>query len=83
MLALVLIILGLAAILSWPPITKSLLGLLKDRKELALFALFLLVEVSLAAIVLAVLGPRVGVFVILASVALFAIWAMKPPAKRR
>ena len=73
----------LAAILSRPPIAKLLLGFMKDRKELALFALFVVVEVCLAAIVLALFGPRVGVFVIVASVALFAIWATRPLAKRR
>ena len=56
---------------------------MKDRKELALFALFVLVEVCLAAIVLAVFGPRVGVLMIVASVILFGFWATRPPAKRR
>jgi hypothetical protein len=82
MLALVIIVLILAAILSWPPISKLLRGLLGNRKELALFAIFLLVEVGLVAIGLVVLGPRVGFYVLIASVALFAIW-VRPPAKPR
>jgi hypothetical protein len=73
----------LGAILSRPPIAKALLGLLKDRKELVLFALFVFVEVCLAAIVLALFGPRVGGFVIVAAVLLFAVWGMRPPAQRR
>jgi hypothetical protein len=73
----------LGAILSRPPIAKLLRSLLKDRKELSLFAAFVAVEVCLTAIVLEVFGPRVGVFVIVASVLLFAVWAMKPPAQRR
>ena len=83
MLTLLIVISILSAILSRPQIARLLLGLLKDRKELALFAVFLLVEIVLVAIVLAVVGPRVGFYVIIASVALFVIWAMRPPAKRR
>ena len=83
MLTLVIVFSVLGVILSRPPIAGALVGLLKDRKELALFAGFLLVEVVLVAVVLAAVGPRVGFYVILASVALFVIWAMRPPAKRR
>jgi hypothetical protein len=83
MLALLVVISILVVILSRAPIAKALLGLMKDRKELVLFALFVLVEVLLTAVVLAVFGPRVGVFVIIASVLLFAAWATRPPAKRR
>lgn len=83
MLAIVIIVLVLAAILSWPPITKLLRGLLGNRKELALFAIFLLVEVGLVAVGLAALGPRVGFYVLIASVALFAIWVTRPPARPR
>ncbi len=73
----------LGVILSRPPIARALLGLLKDHKELALFAVFLLVEVALVAVVLAVVGPRFAFYLILASVVLFVIWAMRPPAQRR
>jgi len=73
----------LAVILSRPPIVKALLGLLRDRKELVLFALFLLVEIVLVAVILMVFGPREGFYVLIASVALFAVWATRPPAKRR
>jgi hypothetical protein len=80
---LLLVVAVLVAILSRPQMAKVLRGLLKDREELALFAMFLLVEVGLVAVVLATLGPRVGFYVILGSVASFVIWAMKPPAKPR
>jgi hypothetical protein len=83
MIALIVIVAVLVVVLSRPPISNALLGLLKDRKELALYALFVLVEVALTAIVLTVFGPRVGIYVILASVLLFAFWATRPPAKRR
>ena len=83
LIAIAVIVTVLAAILSRPPITKALLGLLRDRKELVLFAVFVLAEIAAVAMVLAVLGPRVGFFLIIASLALFVIWATKPPASRR
>ena len=73
----------LGAILSRPAIAKAVLGLFKDRKELALFAVFVFVEICLTAILLSTFGPRVGGFMIVASVLLFAVWAMRPPAQRR
>jgi hypothetical protein len=79
----VVIVSVLAVILSRPPIARALLSLLRDRREQALFALFVLAEIAAVALVLAVLGPRVGFFLIVASVALFIIWVIKPPAKGR
>jgi sugar phosphate permease len=73
----------LGAILARPAIAKAFRGLLKDRNELALFAVFVFTEVGLTAIVLALFGPRVGFFVIVATVLLFAAWALRPPAQRR
>jgi hypothetical protein len=83
MLALLTFVSLLVGILSQPLFAKPLRGLWRNRKELALFAAFFLVEGALVAIVLAAVGPRVAFYVIIGSVALFAIWAMKPPAKRR
>jgi hypothetical protein len=68
---------------AWKKIGKAFLGLLGNGKELALFAMFELVAIGASAVVLAIFGPRVGVFVLLASVCLFALWATKPPAKPR
>ena len=83
MLVFLIAISTLIAVLSRLQIAGALLGLLKDRKELALFAVFLLVEIFLVAAVLAVFGPNTGGAMMLASIALFAIWVMRPPAQRR
>jgi phosphotransferase system glucose/maltose/N-acetylglucosamine-specific IIC component len=79
----VLVVAVLIAILTWPPITKALRGLLADRKELALFALFEAVAIGAFALALMVFGLQVSAVLLLACVGLFAIWALKPPAKRR
>ncbi len=73
----------LIAILSRPPIIKALRGLFADRKELLLFAMFETVAIGATALLLMVVGPQAGGYVLLGFVALFFIWTMKPPAKRR
>ena len=73
---------GLIAVLSRPAITKALRGLLANGKELELFALSLLVAVGLVAVLLAVFGPSIAGAIMLAFIALFAMWAIRPPAKR-
>ena len=74
---------GLAVANAWKRIGKAFLRLLRDRREMALFALWEIVAVAALALVLAVLGPRVGIFALLGPVGLFAIWATRPPTKRR
>jgi hypothetical protein len=69
-------------ILSRPPITKALRGLLADRKELVLLAMFEAVAIGAFALALMAFGLQVSAILLLACVALFAIWAMRPPAKR-
>jgi hypothetical protein len=68
---------------AYKAIWKAFLGLLGNRKELALFALFELVAIAALAVVLAIFGPGIGVIILLASVCAFAFWATKPPAKPR
>lgn len=64
-------------------IWKAFLGLIGNRKELALFALFEVVAIAGVAVGLAIFGPKVGGFLLLACVCLFCLWATKPPAKPR
>ncbi len=71
------------AILSRPAFSKALRGLLTDHKELILFALFEAVAIAAFVLVLMIFGLQVSAVLLLGSVALFAIWATKPPAKRR
>jgi hypothetical protein len=72
----------LIAILSRPPIIRALRGLLADRKELVLFALFEAVAIGAFALALMAFGLQVSAVLLLACVGLLLIWAMKPPAKR-
>jgi len=72
---------GLTA--AWKRIGKAFLRLIRDRREMALFALWEIVAIAALALVLAVFGPRVGIFALLGAVGLFAIWATRPPTKRR
>ncbi len=73
----------LVATLSRPPIAKALRGLVGNRKELVLFALFEAVAIVATTLLLMAFGPQAGGLALLGFVALFTIWAMKPPAKPR
>lgn len=78
-----LVVVGLVAILQRPPIAKAWRGLLGDRKELLLFAVFEVVAIAAWVLVLMAFGLKAGIYVLLGGVSLFALWATKPPAKPR
>jgi hypothetical protein len=80
---LIFLLMGVGVLVLLPANRKALLGLLKDRKELARFALFEAVAIGAFALALIVFGLPASAVLLLACVGLFAIWAMKPPAKPR
>jgi hypothetical protein len=77
------VVVVLIAVLSRPAIIRALRGLLADRKELILFAMFEAVAIGATALLLIAVGPQVAGFVLVGLAALFFTWVMKPPAKRR
>lgn len=60
---------------------KSFIKLLGDGKELVLFAICLVVATGALAFSLAAFGPKVSVVILLVSVALLVLFAVKPPPK--
>jgi hypothetical protein len=76
----------LIAMLSRPPtakaIAKALRGLLADRRELALFAMFEAVAIGATALLLVAVGPLAAGVVLLGCAALFLVWVIRPPAQR-
>ena len=83
LIALMMAVLVAILILSRPPMAKALRRLLGNHKELVLFALFEAVVIGATTLLLLAVGPQAGGFALLGFVALFTIWAMKPPAKPR
>jgi hypothetical protein len=72
----------LILVLSRPAVIRAVRGLLADRKELVLFALFEVVAIGATTLLLMAVGPQAAGFALLGFVALFFMWVMKPPAKR-
>jgi hypothetical protein len=62
-------------------IGKAFIKLIRNGKELALFALFEAAAIGACALSLAAFGPRVSVIALLICVALLILFAWKPPPK--
>ncbi len=63
---------------------KAFRALLRDRRELILFALVEVVAIAALALLLLAVGPGVSGIVLVAGAGILAIWAItKPPATRR
>jgi hypothetical protein len=65
-------------------IGAAMRSLLKDRRELTLFAIVEIIAIAAVALLLAAFGPGVAGIVLIAGAALLAFWVLlKPPAARR
>jgi len=65
-------------------IGAAMRNLLRDRRELALFAVFEIIAIAAVALLLAAFGPGVAGMVLIAGAVLLAFWVLrKPPAARR
>src|SRR5262249_10120757 len=62
---------------------RALMNIFGNGRELALFALFEAAAVAAMALSLAAFGPRVSVIALLVCLALFILFAWKPPPKAR
>jgi hypothetical protein len=67
---------------AWKNIGKAFGRLVRNGRELLLFALFEIVAVNLAALIFLTFGIKAGAFVLVGAVCLFALWALPPAAKR-
>jgi hypothetical protein len=65
-------------------IGAAMRNLLKDPRELTLFAIVEIIAIAAVALLLAAFGPGVAGIVLIVGAALLAFWVLrKPPAARR